>query len=524
MSYLGHKLRAVVKKFAEFFYYIFKSVSVARAVTLSFGIAILFGTILLFLVEKDLDIFDSFYLSASAFCVTGLTTKNISELSLVGQILIMLYIQIGGLGIIVFTVFVGLMVLSGLSRNAKLRDFVKEVLDTEVKTETGKVVGESDRIWRVIFSILKITFFLESLGAIALYFVLPPELPYNVSRVFLAIFTSISAFNNAGFSLVNDLSFLIKSPIALYILSILIVLGGIGYPVIIFIEKTILEIIHKLVSYFEVRGETYLMTQAIRGEEPSRLYFLLTRISAWSEYRIEDYNKRLFGESNIIQTKIIFYWTIALLFGGCFLLLSLEFNNPLTISNLSFHEKFANILFLSASSRTAGFNTFLISNLYDASIVLLCILMFIGGGPQGTAGGIKITTFAILIKYLENVISSLSNVRFFDQTISKKSVAMSIRLYFLGTTVIAVIIFLLTLIRAESGQLQNIVFEVISAFSTVGFSLGLSSKLSNTEKIIYSLVMYVGRIGVFNVLIAITGNPVTSQIGQEDMDVKIQVG
>lgn len=524
MSYLGQKFRGVIKHFGEIFYYIFKSVSVARAVSLSFGLAILGGAVLLFLVEQNLDIFDSLYLSASAFCVTGLATKNISELSTAAQVLLIIYVQMGGLGIIVFTVLIGLMVVSGLSRNSKLRDFVKEVLDTEVKTETGKVLGESDKVWRMIFSILKITIFIEILGAIAIYYTFPEQIPMGVSRVYLSIFTSISAFNNAGFSIVDDVSFLQNDPLSLYVLSTLIVLGGIGYAVIIFIEKSLLEVFHKLVSKFEVWGETHLMTKAIRGEEPSKLYFLLTRISAWTEYRIEDYNKKLFGESNIIQTRIIFYGTLSLLFGGCFLLFAIEFNNEMTISNLTFHEKFANILFLSASSRTAGFSTFNTSNLYDASIVLICILMFIGGGPQGTAGGIKITTFAILMKYLGNVISSLSKVDFFGQTISKRSVAMSIRLYFLGTSVLAIVIFLMTLLRGESQQLDKIVFEVVSAFSTVGFSLGLSSKLSEIEKVIYAIVMYVGRIGVFTVLIAITGNPATSQMGGIDEDVKIQVG
>ncbi|MCX7998062.1 MAG: potassium transporter Trk, partial [Leptospiraceae bacterium] len=144
--------------------------------------------------------------------------------------------------------------------------------------------------------------------------------------------------------------------------------------------------------------------------------------------------------------------------------------------------------------------------------------------PQGTAGGIKITTFAILVKYLGNVISSSGTVRFFNQTISKHSVAMSIRLYFLGTTFLAFVVFLLTVVRGQGGQLQQIVFEVISAFSTVGFSLSFTSSINNIEKVIYSLIMYVGRIGVFTVLIAITGNPATSPMGGIDDDVKIQVG
>jgi trk system potassium uptake protein len=527
MSIIGSQLKNFIRKLAKLFYFFFESISVARAVCLSFGFAILSGSILLYIVEIDtIDPIDALYLSASAFCVTGLAPVEISKLSTLGQILIISYVQMGGLGVIVFTVLIGLLVIGGLSRNAKLRDLVKGVLDAEIRPESGKLISESDKVWRLIFSIFKITITIELLGAIALYYAFPNETPGNVSRIFLALFTSISAFNNAGFSLVDSAEFLIKSPLSLYILTMLIVMGGIGYPVIIFIEKSILEVFHKIVSKFEVWGETHLMTRAIRGEEPSSVYLTMTKISLWTEFRIEDYNKRLFGESNIIQTKIIFYGTLILLLGGTIILFLLEFNNEKTIGSLefTFHEKFANILFLSASSRTAGFATFPTANLFDSSIVLVCILMFIGGGPQGTAGGIKITTFSILVKYLNNVITSLSKVDFFGQTISKTSVAMSIRLYFLGTTVLAVTVFLLTILRGEGKQLDKIVFEVISAFSTVGFSLGLTDKINDFEKVIYSLLMYVGRIGVFTVLIAITGNPATSQIGEMDEAVKIQVG
>lgn len=499
--------------------------SVARAVSLSFGVAILLGSVLLYLSEHGkLSIYDSIYLSASAFCVTGLSPVDITTLKFRTQVLIILFVQIGGIGIILFTVLIGLMVISGLSRNVKIQELVKGVLDAEIRDEKGRVIGDSEKIGRLIFSIFKITLGIELVGTIFLLLTLGSSLDDSENKFFIALFTSISAFNNAGFSIIDNEKLLTNNPAALYTLTVLIVLGGIGYPVIIYIEKSILEIFHRVSSYFEIYGETYLMRKFISGREPSKLYYLFTHVSAWTEYRIEEYNKRLFGESNIIQTKIIFYGTILLLFGGAVILFALEYNNEGTIGNLTLHEKIANILFLSASSRTAGFNTFPTVNLYDSSIVLICILMFIGGGPQGTAGGIKITTFAILVKYLQNVISSSSQVSIFKQTISKRSVAMSIRLYFLGTSFLAFIILLLTIVRGEGGQLQKIVFEVISAFSTVGFSLSFTSSINNVEKIIYSILMYVGRIGVFTVLIAITGNPATSQMGELDDDVKIQVG
>ncbi|MCX7999051.1 MAG: potassium transporter Trk, partial [Leptospiraceae bacterium] len=337
------------------------------------------GAILIYLSEHELSIFDSLYLSASAFCVTGLSPIDISTLEIRTQILILAFIQIGGIGIILFTVLIGLMVIRGLSRNAKIQELVKGVLDAEIKDKRGKVIGDSEKIGRIIFSIFKITLGIELSGAIVLYFTLGTSLEESHNKVLVSLFTSVSAFNNAGFSIIDNEKYLTNNPATLYTLTVLIVLGGIGYPVIIFIEKSILEAFHKITSYFEIYGETYLMRKAIIGEEPSKLYYIFTHISAWSEYRIEEYNKRLLGESNIIQTKIIFYGTLILLLGGAILLFLLEYDNEKTIGKLELPAKVANILFLSASSRTAGFNTFQTDHLYDASIVLVCILMFIGG-------------------------------------------------------------------------------------------------------------------------------------------------
>ncbi len=511
---------------AWLFYQPFKSLSVARTICVSFGLAIFGGGVLLFLSDYEkLSFVNALYLSFSAFCVTGLSPVDLSTLSFTSQFLIMIYIQLGGLGIIVFTVLIGLMVIQGLSRNTKLKEFVAEVLDTNLRErkEVTPYESSSPDIWRVIISIFNITVSLELLGALFLYIFLPHDLPYNVSRGFLSFFLSISAFNNAGFSITNDLAFLTKNVYCLYIISSLIILGGIGYPVMIFIEKSLLELLFKVVSKLEIQGETYLMRQAIKGEEPSKMYFLFTKLSLWTEYRIESYNKALFGESNRVQTNIIIYGTAALLLLGTSFVMALEFANPETLGSLSLSEKLANSVLMSASSRTAGFNTFPVGKILDPTIILICCLMFIGGGPQGTAGGIKITTFAILVKYLGNVISSASNVAIFGNTISKRSVAMSIRLYFLATSTLAAVIFVLTVLHRDQGRIPQIIFEVISAFGTVGFSLGITTVLTDAEKLIYCVLMYIGRIGIFTVLIAMTGNPVTSPIGQDD-GVKIQVG
>ncbi|MCB1178183.1 MAG: potassium transporter Trk, partial [Leptospiraceae bacterium] len=209
------KILNILKSLFRVPYDFFKSFSVARAVCFSFGLAILVGSGLLYSVENDkLSYADSFYISASAFCVTGLTPVPISELSTTSQILIMIFIQMGGLGIILFTVLIGLMVISNLSRNTKLEEFVKEVLDTDLdkRKQSGKVL-------RMIISIFNITITIEIIGGLFLYFTMPDStIPENTSKAFLSIFLSISAFNNAGFSIVDDLKFLMHTPTPLYVI------------------------------------------------------------------------------------------------------------------------------------------------------------------------------------------------------------------------------------------------------------------------------------------------------------------
>ena len=506
-----------------------KSLSVARAVSFSFGLAILTGSLILYLVElgsSNLSYLNALYLSASAFCVTGLSPIKISTLSFTGQFVLMVFIQAGGLGIIVFTVLIGVMVIRGLSRNTQLQEFMYEVLDTDVKEESKTAdTLEQPKVLRIIIAIFNIAITIELIGALFLYFTFPAELPSNIhSRFFLSLFTSISAFNNAGFSITDDISFLIDNLYSLYVIIFLILMGGIGFPVIIFIEKLLLKTLNEITSKFEVWCETHLMIKAISGEEPSRIYFFLTRLSFWTENQIASYNKSLLGESNRAQTAIILIGSFVLICLGTFSFFLIEYSNPKTIGNLSLGSKFVNSLLVSVASRTAGFNTFNMSGILDSSIVIICSLMFIGGGPQGTAGGIKITTFVIFTQYLRNVINSQSKVEIYGHLISKRSVAQSIRLYFLATTTLVVAVFLLTLIHSNNMRLEYVVFEVISAFSTVGFSLGLTESINDLEKIIYSILMYVGRIGIFTVLVAITGNSVTSQMGDGDDGLKIQVG
>lgn len=507
---------------------LFSQLSVARSVSVAFALAIFIGSLILFFIEEGkIQYVDALYLSASAICVTGLSPLPISEMSVAAQFFLMILIQLGGLGIITFTVLVGMLIIKGLSRNSKVESFVHEALDSyeeEEKAHQSRSVGANRTdVIRVLISIFNIAITIELIGALILYFTLP-ESTGNSPRWFLSLFTSVSSFNNAGFSILDDLSFITTDILSLSIISILIILGGIGFPVIIFLEKLFLGILREIVIKFEIACETDLMARAIRGDDPSFLYVLITRVSVWVEDRLGTYNAQLKGGSSRIQINIIIWGSLLLIFFGGISIFLLEFNNPGTIGNLSITEKLANSFFISISSRTAGFNTFNLSNITSSTIILICMLMFIGGGPQGTAGGIKITTFYIIYRYLKNVINPAKPLEIHGVQISKNSVAISIRIFILAVTTLAILLFILTVFHKSNTDLVAIVFELISAFGTVGFSLGLTSHLAVSEKLIYTFVMYFGRIGVFTLLIAVTGTSGLPKMSGTDDGVKIQVG
>ncbi|MBM9500046.1 potassium transporter Trk [Leptospira sp. 201903071] len=523
----------------------FLLLSVARTLCLGFAMAILAGSFAIYVTESGrLSYTNSLYIATSSICVTGLSPVLLSELQRPTQLIMMFLIQIGGLGIITFTVLIGVLVVRGLSRSTRLASFVYEATDAHrVKKMREKNQGhnqsgvvapgkkkseaEASYVRRMLLSLFNISLSIEAVGAILLYFNMPEtdRLPGTPNRLFLSLFTSVSAFNNAGFSIVDDLSFLAKDPISLLIVQFLIVMGGIGFPVIIFIEKSILEIIQKFMSKIETVTETFMMRRTmLLGEDPPAWFIFVIATSVRLEERLEVYRKELFGDANRMQMSIIVLGSLILIHIGGLSILLIEYNNLETIGKMGFTEKLFNSFFLSVSSRTAGFNTFDITEIRSATYVLLCSLMFIGGGPQGAAGGIKITTFFILILYLKNVISPQARVQAWGEDVSKNSVAISTRIYFLATISLVIFMFLITLANGNKHGIETIFFEVMSAFGTVGLSLGMTPYTSDIEKYLYIALMFMGRVGTFTLLIAFTGHSGLGDLGSKDDGLKIQVG
>ncbi|RHX85199.1 TrkH family potassium uptake protein [Leptospira stimsonii] len=523
----------------------FLLLSVARTLCLGFAMAILAGSFAIYVTESGrLSYTNSLYIATSSICVTGLSPVLLSELQRPTQLIMMFLIQIGGLGIITFTVLIGVLVVRGLSRSTRLASFVYEATDAHLAKKMreknqghnhsgvvapGKKKSEAEASYvrRMLLSLFNISLSIEAVGAILLYLYMPEtdRLPGTPNRFFLSLFTSVSAFNNAGFSIVDDLSFLAKDPISLLIIQFLIVMGGIGFPVIIFIEKSILEIIQKFMSKIETVTETFMMRRTmLLGVDPPGWFIFVIATSVRLEERLELYRKELFGDANRLQMSIIVFGSLILIHIGGLSILLIEYNNLETIGKMDFADKLFNSFFLSVSSRTAGFNTFDITEIRSATYVLLCSLMFIGGGPQGAAGGIKITTFFILILYLKNVISPQTRVQAWGEDVSKNSVAISTRIYFLATISLVIFMFLITLANGNKHGIETIFFEVMSAFGTVGLSLGMTPYTNDIEKYLYIALMFMGRVGTFTLLIAFTGHSGLGDLGSKDDGLKIQVG
>nr|WP_246051865.1 potassium transporter TrkG [Leptospira idonii] len=495
--------------------------SFARVVCLGFLSAILIGSLAIYTSEAgEISYVDSFYLSASAICVTGLSPVNLSELNGSTHWIILSLIQLGGLGIISFTVIVGFLVIKGISRNSKFNAFASAAIDKGEETEKLK----SNEVNRMLLSIINISFTLEFLGAIGLYLHMPEGTEGPNERWFFSMFTAISAFNNAGFSITNDLSALRYDPFSLCIVSGLVILGGIGFPVIILLEKILLTVLFRIVSRIEISTETILLRKTLTTGRIPKLLLFPTEFSAFLEARIHNYNLHLRGESTRIQSKLLTYGSLTLLVFGGLGFYFLERGNPHTFAKLEFWDRVANAFFISACSRTAGFATMDFANLNDASVIIIVVLMFIGGGPQGTAGGIKITTFVLLLAYLKNVIQPYKPVMLFGEVVSKNSVAIAIRVYFLATLSLALAFIVLGIVDQNQHSLHVIFLELISSFSTVGFSLNLTPQLGDIEKLLYASIMFVGRVGIFTILIAATGHSGVPKMGGSDDGVKIQVG
>lgn len=417
----------------------------------SFAIIILIGSLLLQLPNcsrVDISYIDSLFVSTSAVCVTGLTPISISDtLTTNGMIILLMLIQVGGLGIMTITSFFGLFFAGGSSLSNQL--MVKELLS-----------GDSlNGLLRMLFKIIGVTLAVEAAGAMSIYWSINGVKGID-DPLFFAIFHAISAFCNAGFSTLHGNLYdpVIRNIGSLmWIISFMIIFGGIGFPIFLnFLSVTwhyIRNIVRRIIGYRWVR-------------EP-RLWNLNSYIVL-----------------RFTATLILISWSLFMI---------LEWNNSL--AQFGFADKLAQGFLCAITPRTAGFNGVEMSQMLPASIIVTMVLMWIGGAPQSTAGGVKVTTVYLAIKNLISTSAMEKDITVHNRTIPGASVRRAFTIITISLMVIGISVCILSILEPNI-ELSRLMFEAISALGTVGLSLNVTPTLGADSKVVVILLMFIGRIGV----------------------------
>lgn len=428
--------------------------TVSRTICFGFLAVITVGTFLLMLPLSTTDgswsnPITALFTSTSAVCVTGLSVVDVGKYySFWGQLFLVLLVQVGGLGYMTATTF--LLLLLGRKFGLKDKIALQQSLD---KSGLAGVV-------QLVQSILATTILFELTGVFLLMLVFVPLHGFK-QGVWSAIFHSINSFNNAGFSLYSDnLIQFVKSPLVNWVVTGLIIAGGIGYQVIM---------------------EMFL----------------------WSRDRLTGNRACPIFSLNF---KIVTSTTLILLGLGTLFFLVLEFGNPDTLGPLNFPEKIMAAWFQSVTPRTAGFNTLDYGKMTEASLFVTIILMFIGASPGSTGGGIKTTTLRVLFSCTEAVLTGREEVHCYQRQIPIPLILKTIGVVFGSLGVVMTSATLIELANPEFDFIQ-VLFEAVSAFGTVGLSTGITAKVSVTAKLILIATMYIGRVGVLLLMGAILGDP-----------------
>lgn len=427
----------------------------------SFLFIIVFGTALLMLPNATytgIGFTDAFFTSTSAVCVTGLiVVDTATHFTPLGKIFIIVLIQVGGLGIMTFTSFFGYFFKGGSSFGNEF--LLKELINEEK-------LGE---IFKTLLKIITLTFFIEVGGALVIYHTIDPQMfSGQTAMVGFAAFHSISAFCNAGFSTLSaglyQPGFRYNYHLH-YTIAVLIIMGGLGFPIVF--------------NYYRLVN-----------------HFLGNKYRQWFK------KERYINTPKIINvnTRIAMITTFFLLLGGFVFFMFSENNHSL--KGLSIAGKVAGAFFGSVTTRTAGFNSVDMSMLAPATILVYFFLMWVGASPASTGGGIKTTTFAVAILNLASMAKGKGRIEIFGRELANESVRRAFAVIFLSFLVIGLAVLLLVITDGQFA-LDKIIFEVISAFGTVGLTLGITPLLSVTGKWILIIIMFLGRVGTLTLLIGI---------------------
>lgn len=425
-----------------------KRVSPAQIILIGFFGFILFGAILLNLPistssGQSIGFLNALFTSTSAVCVTGLSVIEVGVvLSPFGQVVLLLLIQIGGLGFMITASFIFMLI--GKRITLKERMVLQESLN---ETSLSGIV-------RMARNILLVTLVIESIGILLLMTRFVPD--FGIAKgLWFSVFHAISAFCNAGFDLLglgNSLASYVNDPIVNFTIMGLIITGGIGFFII-------LEVFQRLTHRQRHKFSTH--------------------------------------------TKIVLITTAALIAAGFLIFFTVEYNNPKTLGPLPIGGKIMSALFESVTTRTAGYATIAQGDMTSVSKLTAIILMFIGASPAGTGGGIKTSTFTVVMLVVFSIIRGHEDVTVMKRRLGKDVAMRAVAITFLSLAFVCLLTIALSVAEAKTFEISDLLFELTSAFGTVGLSTGITFHLSAASKIIVILAMYAGRVGLLTITIAI---------------------
>lgn len=426
------------------------TLSTTHIILLSFFFAVFLGGILLSLPISSATgewtpFVDALFTSTTATCVTGLVVvPTFSAWSTFGHVVILFLIQIGGLGVI--TVIAGLAMLLHRKMGLSDRILIQDAFNLNTLS------GLSQFVKKVVLG----TFLVEGVGALLYMTVFIPE--FGLKGVWISVFTAISAFCNAGIDIIapDSLASYVHNPIINFTTCLLIFLSGIGYIVWWDVIRVIKLKKHRKIKVFQ---------------------------------------------SLTLHSKIALVTTFILIFGGALLVFLFEYNNPLTMKDFTLYQKIQASFFQSVTTRTAGFFTVPQENLTNGSALVSILLMFIGGSPVGTAGGIKTVTVTVVIASAISAIKNKNDVNLFNRTLSKQAVSKSVAV--MCTSFFIMFTSTILLSAVTDANALDLLYETVSATATVGLTRNLTPFLNTAGKSIIIATMYFGRVGPISLAVAL---------------------
>jgi trk system potassium uptake protein TrkH len=418
----------------------YKRLSTSQILILVSGTILLLGTLLLKMpiaTQKPLSWLDAWFMATSALTCTGLVTVDVgTTFTTFGQIILLLLVQIGGLGIMAFAALFFIL----LGKRLSLKD--RLILNFSLNQVTfGNMTA-------LVKNLLFYALTIELIGAIILFIYWSPTLPTG-EAVYLSIFHSISSFNNGGFALWPDSMMRhYNDPVLNIVTTLLIIIGGLGFTVL---------------------------------------------FDLW--------RKRNF-KTLTLHSKIMITGTFALTIFGMIVFFALEFKDSKALHAFTFTDKLWTSYFQSVSLRSGGFNTVDIGALQESTLFMMCLFMFVGAGSTSTGGGIKVTTFVLILFAVLSFLKGKRQIHLFHRSIDSSSILKCLAIFFISLSFVAVGVFFLSIV--EEAPFLICLFEVMSAFGTVGLSANLTYQLSAWGTFIIGVMMFIGKIGPLAMLFSIS--------------------